>query len=172
MKSGHVSRRVVFGALGASAVATAASLSKSAVGAPVLGSKKASTPIALPDEVVGRLVAPLEANASLSRWRVVKVTALVGGAASVVLLDGTGAEFQLDVCARDEAALVPARTEYFDISVVNQGDGSTATAEEHGLAAMALADIVRTNEHRVDAALFATLHDRVARGAARRHVGS
>ncbi len=87
--------------------------------------------------------------------------------------DALGQRFQIDICARDDepgADRGPGRTERFDLIVANRGDGSTSTHEDHGLAAMALAEVVRANEQVVDASVFRTLRQRLEAGSVRRVV--
>ena len=177
MKSGDVSRRFVVGALGASTVASVVATGRQAKarssteGAPGSEARLEAEPLMDPEAqaVAEALVAPLASGQQLGRWKLERAVPIKGGAAIFVLLGPDGGEFQLDVCARDDANEVPARTEYFDIHVANGGDGATATNEEHGLAAMALAEVIRSNEQRVDRARFETLVQRMARGDVRRH---
>jgi hypothetical protein len=64
-----------------------------------------------------------------------------------------GEKFHIDICARDEgpgAPVPPARTDLCDLFVANEGAGSDPTKEDQGLAAMALAEVIRSHEHRVD----------------------
>jgi hypothetical protein len=110
------------------------------------------------------LVAPLGAGSTLGSWRVQGVGALRAGAVSITLLDAAGGRFYLDVCKRDGrsgAPVPPGRSELCDVFVANEGNGSVPTHEDHGLAAMALADIVRTNERRVGIEGLLTQRDRM-----------
>jgi hypothetical protein len=119
------------------------------------------------------LVAPLVAGSALGAWRVESVKPLTDGAVSLLLRDSSERAFQLDICAFDPqsgAPLGPARSERFQIFVANEGDGATGTIEEHGLAAMAVAEIVRANEAAVPVDHFQTLAERNAAGRARRHL--
>jgi hypothetical protein len=128
-----------------------------------------------PDEVelALALVTPLAPGSRFGSWTLERVVLEPSGP-SYVLSDGRGVKFQVDVCARDlslDAPRGPASTEHFDLFVSNEGDGSTDTIEEHGLGAMALAEIIRSNEARVDASACHTLTQRLAANAARRHIG-
>jgi hypothetical protein len=82
-----------------------------------------------------------------------------------MLLDEGGGEFQLDIYARDSAAdalLPPGRSAKFDVFLANGGSGSMASDESHGLAAMAVADVLRQNEATLDCSDFVTLRARLA----------
>lgn len=177
MKSDEVSRRFVVGALGVGAAAAAATAATGvAVGAiqhpraaavpqpqhgsPGPGSSEPETANVDPAvQQADRLVAPLAPGHRLGRWTVQQILPVQNGAASVVLADASGEHFQLDICARDPSASAqkgPGRSERFEIFLANSGNGSKATFEDHGLAAMALAEVIRANEHHVDHALFKT----------------
>ncbi len=85
----------------------------------------------------------LAAGAVIARWRVAAVHALRFGAVPVVLESEAGARFQVDVLRRDPDAAAPTgigNTDALSLYLSNEGDGTTATVEEQGLAAMALAD--------------------------------
>lgn len=158
--SSSVSRRALLGYAGAGIAASGAG--GSAVVRPA-AARPSLPPLAA-------LVAPLAAGSALGRWRVERLIEPEGGAASIVLTDGAGAEFQLDVCARDPspgASRGPAITEHFEIFVANQGDGATGTNEDHGLCAMALGEVIRGNEALAARTAFVTLAEREA---PRRHV--
>jgi hypothetical protein len=86
------------------------------------------------------------------------------GAVTVRLGDADGEPFCVDICAHDagHGALVgPARTARYDLFLANEGNGAQATKEDHGRAAMALAEIIRTNEHGVELQGMLTLRDRL-----------
>jgi hypothetical protein len=119
------------------------------------------------------LVSPLVVGSRLGRWNVEELLPIEDGALSVVLADSAERRFQLDVCAKDEtsdARRGPGQSELFEVFLANQGDGETSTFEEHGLAAMALADLIRANEHRVERTAFLTLRQRLESRSARLHV--
>jgi hypothetical protein len=73
--------------------------------------------------------------------------------------------FQLEILARDASPIAPrapGEAGRFAIYVRNGGDGFAPTDEEQGLAAMALAEIVRRNEANVSAEGFLTHEGRFA----------
>jgi hypothetical protein len=118
------------------------------------------------------LLTPLVEGSQLGRWRVERIVP-ADGALSVVVSDSEGRHFQLDVCARDltpGAPRAPGESEHFQVFLANRGDGSTDTFEDHGLAAMALAEVIRGNEASVSRSEFVTLAERLARASARVHV--
>lgn len=112
------------------------------------------------------LLAPLAVGSAIGSWRVERFGRLHAGAVSVELTDVAGESFHIDICARDDGAgapVPPARTDRCDLFVANEGGGSDPTPEAHGLAAMALAELVRSHEHRVDLRELLTLRARLAR---------
>jgi hypothetical protein len=134
------------------------------------GEQAAGPASGAPVEPPEDLLQPLQAGSALSRWTVRELGPIADGALSIVLQDGGGRSFQLDVCARDpapDAVAPPGRSDRFDVFLANGGDGSTATLEEHGLAAMALADVIRHNEHRREHAGYWTLAERLRRAPER-----
>jgi hypothetical protein len=173
MKSAELSRRSLVGAIGAGAAIAAAGIASRASASVAANASGAALP-ASSEPVEMRadwLVAPLVAGSSLGAWEVVEVLPLTDGALSVVMRDARGERFQLDVCARDDspgAPRSPGASERLQIFVANVGDGARATFEDHGLAAMALAEIVRANEAGRDLTGFGTLGARAT--SARLHV--
>jgi hypothetical protein len=114
---------------------------------------------------IAALVEPLGVGARLGPWKIEQVLPLSHGAAGLVLSDADGVRFQVDVCARDFSAGAPrppASSECFDLFLANGGKGATASLEHHGLAAMAIADVIRHNEQRLSHEGFATLTERLA----------
>jgi hypothetical protein len=73
------------------------------------------------------------------RWTIAGVHAEICGGIPVLLKTAAGERYQVDVLARDPEAPGVAHTPAFDLYLCNQGDGSKASDEEHGLGAMALA---------------------------------
>ncbi len=177
MKSAKVSRREAAQVLGLGAAASAALVSGVSAAAPASPSVVSAGPSKVAAEeapvvsagahTAGQLVAPLVAGSQLGRWKVAAVLPLREGAISVVMARGSGEHFQLDVVARGQQR-APGETDFFQVMVVNRGDGSTSTHEEEGLAAMALADVIRTNEHTAERTGFLSLEQRAER--ARNHL--
>ena len=157
-------------------VSRRALLSYVSAGVAAAGAAPSSAPRPGPKGVtaapLASLLAPLGPGSVLGRWRVERLVEPSGGAASIVLSDRSGTEFQLDLCARDGSALAshgPACTEHFELFVANQGDGATGTHEDHGLCAMAVGEVIRANEAEADRGAFVSLADC---SDARRHVRS
>lgn len=164
----RVSRRSAVGMIGMGAAAAA---TVAGGGIASAATRPVVDPYTDPRSRVAQLVAPLTPGAALGAWTVVALHDVSDGAASVVFAGADNAKFQVDICARDVRAEVdrgPAQTDHFDLFVANEGDGETATAEAQGLAAMALEQIVRSNEATVDRNGYQTLAQR--RTLARRHV--
>jgi hypothetical protein len=154
-------------------IAPAAETALAATPAPtVVAAAETTPPPAIPEPGaapalggIDVLVAPLAAGVRLGSWRVERLSELEDGAASLVLRDAAGFTFQLDVCARDhaEGALVPpGRSAHFDVYLANGGRGDTASFEHHGLAAMAVADVIRKNEATFDRTGYRTLRERLS----------
>jgi hypothetical protein len=180
MRKDEVSRRFVVGALGVGAASAAVGVaerfevSSRAGAAPGDSPESAeSTPTSTASAPELSLLAPLVAGARLGRWTVDELIPIKDGALSVVLRDAQERRFQVDICARDaapDARRAPGHSEHFEVFLANQGDGDTSTHEDHGLAAMALADLIRANEHRVERTAFQTLRERAEAKTARLHV--
>ena len=120
------------------------------------------------------LLSPLTAGSQLGRWMIEEIHPLSEGSTSLVLRSQRGGDaFQLDICARDREAGAhqgPGVTEHFSVYVANNGNGALSTVENQGLAAMAVADVIRGNETTVDRSGYRTLRQCVAARAVRRHV--
>jgi hypothetical protein len=111
------------------------------------------------------LLSPYVEGASLARWKIAKFLPMSGGTLSVILTDKHGAPFQLDLYARDTAADAlrpPASSAAFDVFLANGGQGQTPSFEDHGLAAMSVAAVIRQNETHVSGAGLVTLRERIA----------
>jgi len=161
MGKANVSRRWFVGALGGSVLAAPLTAAASPRG------------VATNDRVGGevpflRLLTPLAPGARLARWTLVAIEAPAQGAVALVLSAGDDHRFRLEILARDRSPLAarpPAETEHFAIFVRNGGDGWSPTIEEQGIAAMAVATLIRRNEAPGDAAGFLTHEERIARHA-------
>lgn len=156
-----VSRRVVVGAIaGGSASALLVSL-RSAASDEERGAA-ADAPFSPPRE--RQLLSPLAAGSRLLDWEVDAIEPLAMGAVRVRLRGDSDVAFGVEVLARDASPLAPrppAQTDRFALYVNNGGDGRMPTAEEQGLAAMALAQIVARNELHVSAEGFLTQTERL-----------
>lgn len=111
------------------------------------------------------LLAPLEVGSMIGTWRIEKFGSLHAGALGVVLSDAQGQRFQVDICARDKdigAPSAPAHTERCDLFIANGGKGNDPTSETQGLAAMTLAEVIKSHEHRTDLKGLLTLRRRLA----------
>ena len=161
----NVSRRELVGWLGAAAVlapSLEAGAAPSTRGA-IDREERDEPPAALIS--ASSLLAPLAIGSQIGAWRIERFGGLHAGAVSVDLSDRRGERFHIDICLRDDsagAAVPPARTDRCDLFVANEGAGSDPTDEEFGLAAMALAELVRAHEHRMDLGGLLTLRERLA----------
>lgn len=173
MESRQVTRRFVVTALG-SGVALAPVIARSAAskfGSSMVAPHEAASdsgeaPESTPSGTGERLIAPLAVGSTIRGCTLVKVGALTHGAVGLSLTDASGRPFGIEICARDASSpRSPAETDRFQLYVVNEGDGSLPTVEEHGLAAMTIASFVRNNESEERAAGFLTLQERLARHA-------
>ena len=176
MKSEKVSRREAARTLGLGAAASAVLVSGVGSAAPAeqrgvsagASHEQAACPeegskaVSAETQAAFELVSPLVAGSQLGAWKVLAVLPLREGAISLVMAHGNDERFQLDVVARGRQR-APGETDFFQVMVVNRGNGSTSTSEAEGLAAMALADVIRTNEHSVDRAGFLSLELRTTR---------
>ncbi|MBK7585588.1 MAG: hypothetical protein IPI67_36065 [Myxococcales bacterium] len=163
MSEDSVSRRSVLGWAGVSAAGASLAGAANAAERPPVGAGAEAPPAT-------HLVAPLRVGSSLGAWTIANLVGVTDGALSVILSDRAGIEFQLDICARDHSSSAPrgpAATEFFEVFLANRGDGATGTHEDHGLAAMALAEVIRSNEAAADRSEFLTLAERTS---PRRHV--
>ncbi len=107
--------------------------------------------------------AGLAPGQAVDRWTVIAVHAVHLGAVPIIVANADGSRFQVDVLARDLAGPSGvARTERFDLFIANHGDGATATEEEQGLGAMALAEVVRAHEAKADVPPLLTIGQRAS----------
>ncbi len=111
------------------------------------------------------LLSPLTVGARLLSWEVVAIEPVELGAVRVRLRGDDDTTFGIEIMARDRSPLAsrpPAQTDRFALYVSNGGDGRSPTAEEQGLAAMALVQIVARNEAHVSTEGFLTHAERIA----------
>lgn len=167
MSSRHVSRRFVVTALG-SGVALAPVIARSVVskirtqGADSEADAASPNASTEPGSLGAKLVAPLAVGSKIGRCTLDKIGEIKNGALGLLLTDSVGQSFAVEICARDEdSPRSPAETEKFQLYVVNEGNGSIPTVEEHGIVAMGIATIIRQNEDVVDPSAFLTLHQRL-----------
>jgi len=112
------------------------------------------------------LIAPFAEGSQLGPWKIERFLPFRYGAAILLLSDEDGVSFQLDICARDTAKgapTPPASSEWFDVFLANGGEGRLPSCEQHGLAAMAVAEVIRHNEARLTHSGFLTLRERLRR---------
>jgi len=95
------------------------------------------------------LFGSLRPGSTVGRWTVAALHDVHLGGIPVVLSTADGERFQVDVVRRDCSPGAPAgvgNTASLSVFVLNDGDGSKATHEEHGLGAMALAEALNRRE--------------------------
>ncbi len=159
-----VSRRQVMGMVGIAAALVPVTAAASMPGARTRKRLRQRTAASDPEPFANALLEPLHEGARLGEWRIDRIGECVQAGALVVAMSRGTHQFYLDICLRDRgsgAPLPPARTDRFDIFVANEGNGQTPTDERDGLAALAIAEIVRTNEERVRLPGMMTLRDRL-----------
>jgi len=93
----------------------------------------------LAEPQVRAVLGAVQVGTRIDRWTVVSILDTAHGGIPVVLATSTGERFRVDVLRRDDHALGVANTAELSLYLCNQGRGSRATDEEHGLGAMALA---------------------------------
>jgi len=129
---GRISRRSAVGLMGAGGLA----------GALVAGVASADAAMARP--AAGSAV-PLQVGQRFARWTITAISPIEDGAIDVRVEGADERGFVLQILARDASPLAtqpPATTEGLAIFVHNGGDGWLPTAEEQGLAAMTLAQVI------------------------------
>lgn len=110
------------------------------------------------------LLSPLAQGSRLLGWTVVAIEPQTLGTVRVQLKGEDNIAFAIEILARDSSPLAarpPAETQRFALFVSNGGNGRLPTAEEQGLAAMALAQIVQRNEAHVPTEGFLTHAERI-----------
>jgi len=115
-----------------------------------------------------KLLAPLKPGSTLGRWTVVRIGSRQHGAIEVELKASRESPFVLEIMALDRspgATTPPGRTEHIAVYVRNQGTGANHTEENQGLAAMALAQVIATNESAQSADGLLTLAERLEKHA-------
>ena len=123
------------------------------------------TPQQLQLEPLGRLLAPPAEGANLGASRLVSISGVRLGAASVTFKSRSGVSFQVDICKRDrgKGAHAPiASTAKYDLFVVNGGKGRKPTDRQLERTVDLLANTIKANEARV-ALRVLTLRQRLQR---------
>jgi len=95
------------------------------------------------------LIQPLAVGHRLGQCTITKVSPPERGALRIQAKTERGEPFTLEILARDRSPLAPrppAETAFHAVFISNGGDGWSATQEEQGLAAMALAQVIAQNE--------------------------
>jgi hypothetical protein len=88
----------------------------------------------------------VHAKARFGTCEVLGVEKTADGAVSVRLADSGGHPFEVELLGHDSRTPGVARAGSLGVYLNNKGRGSTATIEEHGLAAMALARHIARSE--------------------------
>lgn len=161
MSGRNVTRRLFVGVVGGSAF-VAPGLASALAGQ----TSEADAQNGLPPtpENIAKLLAPLAPGKKLARWTIVSVEPMSSGSVRLRAHTADEHEFVLEILARDTSALAqrpPAETERYAVFVSNGGNGWTPTNEEPGLAAMALAEIIKRNEQSVLVSGFLTHGERI-----------
>lgn len=97
------------------------------------------------------------------RWRVVAVLPVKLGAVPVVLESRRGERFQVDILRRDRSTRARrglAETREYSFFLLNRGQGDTPTQEDHGLAVLWLAALLRPRERATGPVALLTQRER------------
>lgn len=100
------------------------------------------------------------------RWRVVSVLPVKLGGVPVVLESSRGERFQVDILRRDHSTRARrgiSDTHKYSLFLFNRGQGDTPTQEDHGLAVLWLAALLRPREHTQPTAALLTQRERTQR---------
>jgi hypothetical protein len=118
------------------------------------------------DRGSGALSTDVPAGTPLHTSALVRVLDERDGTLPIVIVDGQGAEFEVEVMRFDPSAPGVARAGSLAVYMNNGGNGDIATHEEHGLAAMALAaEISRREAGGKAVAKLVSLRERRSGGA-------
>jgi len=123
-------RRKFLGTVGATAAVLAAARTLAGMGGGQGGARTTTEPLA---------VAGVLPRARFGACEVVSLESMKDGAVSVRFADSAGRPFEVELLGYDPRTPGVARAGSLGVYLNNKGRGSTATIEEHGLAAMALA---------------------------------
>ena len=100
------------------------------------------------------------------RWHVVSVLPVKLGAVPVLLESRRGERFQVDILRRDRSSRARrglAETHEYSLFLLNRGQGDTPTQEDHGLAVLWLAALLRPRERTVATLALLTQRERTQR---------
>jgi len=118
------------------------------------------------DRVAHDLQHLLPEGQRFGRWRVVSVLPVKLGAVPVVLESRRGERFQVDVLRRDRSTRARrglAETREYSLFLLNRGQGDTPTQEDHGLAVLWLAALLRPRERTTGTVALLTQRERTQR---------
>jgi hypothetical protein len=161
MKSAPLSRRSMLSLLG-TGVVVAPSVARASTSSGAAGAIAVELPAGAAAPSVHPILSPLRVGARVAGCRIESIAAPAHGAIGLHLVDTAGQAFGLEVCARDPQVAAPGEARHHQVFVVNEGDGSQPTHEEHGLAAMTVAALVADNEGDGPAPGMLPLQERLA----------
>lgn len=152
-------RREVLLAIGAAA---SFALARRAEAAPALPKRAAAKAAKAPVPAAQRAMATeLAPGSTYGTCTLVEVGAACEGAIPIRLSDNAGRAFEVEVMRFDPAAPGIARAGSMAVYLRNGGNGSKASEEEHGLAAMAIAaEIARREAAGARAPVLASVRER------------
>lgn len=134
--------------------------------APAVVPAAADPGVRLDDGVAHGLQDLLPEGLRFGRWRVVSVLPVKLGAVPVVLESRQGERFQVDVLRRDRSTRARrglSETRGYSLFLFNRGQGDTPTQEDHGLAVLWLAALLRPREHTQPNVALLTQRERTQR---------
>lgn len=135
------------GFTGALVAAPALALANSARSAAAPGEPDAPTSPVTPataQDTPDTAVPELFQNLEVTGWKVVEARPVLGG--MPLVLEGEAGRFQVDVLRRGGALDGVAQTPSLNLFLLNNGDGSTDTHGDHGLAVIELARVLAARE--------------------------
>lgn len=112
-----------------------------------------------------QMLGGVQVGSTFGEWTVVAVYDFHLGAVPVVLETAGGERYQVDVLRRDDRPQAPRgvdETRHLSLFLSNEGNGATASDEEHGLGLMALAATIRRSEPASAPSGLLTLEERAA----------
>jgi hypothetical protein len=147
-KHGKVAGAVATGALGALVPRRQQARVKAPEQPPTRAPESSRPPEVVEDRSkVTEFLGRIQPGTRFGRWRIDAIHAVWMGAVPIVLQTDDGERFQVDVLRRSTLGTPGVgNTRALSTFLVNQGDGALRTHEEHGLGAMALAQLLATRE--------------------------